>query len=88
MAKDKKENEEDKAILKLPVILDEIKSRKMRDDFGVTFGVNNLYVDRVKPLMDCIGDAFCLMIVRLDEKEDIEKFLENGQDADPKGLKL
>jgi len=78
---EEKKEEEPLEILKIPMQLEEIKYRKMAQDWGLVFSVQPEILELIKPLMDKMNCHFIVAMVKVDDMEEVNKVMaENLED--------
>ena len=66
-----KKNNDD--IIKVPVTLSDFKFKKMSGSWDITFEIQPEILAMAKPLMDCMGDHFVLILARIESKAALDE---------------
>lgn len=64
------------SVLKIPVTLADFKFKKMSGSWEISFELQPENLERGKPLMDCMGDHFVLVLMRVENKDAMSDALE------------
>ena len=63
------------SLLKIPVILTDFKYRKMSNSWDITFELQPENLEMGKTLMDCMGEHFVLIPVKVENPEEMKEAL-------------
>ena len=71
-----KKTDQENEIIKLPVTLEGFAFNKRSQDWGISFVMQPENLEMGKPLMNCMGDHFVLMLVRVKSMDNLREALE------------
>ena len=70
--KEKKEGEDNSKILKIPVNFNDFKLKVTSGETLISFAIQPEHLDLAKPLFNCPGEPYVLLLYKMADKDDLD----------------